>query len=263
MNLRQSLNTTEMFRGLRDSLGRARLSPIEIIALVLALTFAGAVAFYYFTKVQPLDSKLAELQARELEMRQRLEKFNSDEKKRQEQATNADAILVSLKSFDGYLKPDERGMTEIINEIDQLGGKYGVITGDSTYRVDEAEPLYDENGQPIQKQNKNEDKQKIYPALGIDTNVIGEYPNLRRFLADLERSRQFLIINALVFQGESDQVKRASQKSGRQKLQLSSAEAVPVSLKIEMDTYFQSPYKKELSYPADPASEKKVKKAGE
>lgn len=265
MSLRQSLNTTEIFGGLRGLLGRARLSLIETLALILALVFAGAVAFYYFTKVQPLGSELAALQTRELEMSQRLEKFNTDEKKRQDQSANADAILASLKGFDIYLKPDERGMTEILNEIDLLGSKYGVITGDSTYRVDEAEPLYDENGQPIQKPAKSEDRQKIYPALGIDTNVIGEYPNLRRFLADLERSRQFLIINALAFQGESDQVRRAAQKSGKQKLQLSSSEAVPVSLKIEMDTYFQSPFKKEIGRSAaavsDKASEKNVEKA--
>ncbi len=265
MNLRRSLNKTELFGGLREVIGKARLNLVEIIALILALVFAGAVAFYYFTKVQPLEAQLTALQARELEMRQRLEKFNSDEQKRQDQAANADSILASLKGFDIYLKPDERGMTEILNEIDSLGGKYGVITGDSSYRVDEAEPLYDENGQPIQKPSKNQDKQTIYPALGIDTNVIGEYPNLRRFLADLERSRQFLIINALVFQGESDQVRRAAQKSGKQKLQLSSAEAVPVSLKIEMDTYFQSPYKKELNKPvgaaSDKAADKNVEKA--
>lgn len=260
MNLSRNLNTKDLFSGLGVGLQRLRLSFIEVIALILALVFAGAIAFYYFTKVQPLGSQLETLQARESEMRLKLEKFNDDEKKRQEQSSNAEAILASLKGFDVYLKPDERGMTEIINEIDQLGAKHGVIAGDSSYRVDEAEPLYDENGQPIQKAAKNEDKQNIYPALGVDTNVIGEYPNLRRFLADLERSRQFLIINSLTFQGESDQVRRAAQKSGKQKLQLSSAEAVPVSLKIEMDTYFQSPYKKEMNKPPIAASDKSTDK---
>jgi len=236
------LNPKDTFGGLRDVLRSSRLSLIEIIALVAALIFVGVVTFYYFAKVRPLGDQLAALEQREVQAKAQLAKFNTDEKKRQEQASNAETILASLKSFEIYLKSDERGMTEIINEIDSLGKKHAVLTGDSSYRVAEAEQPVDEKGQPKQK-TSGDDKQKIYPALGIDTNVIGEYPNLRRFLADLERSRQFLIINGLMFQGESDKVRQQAQKSGKSKLQLSSPEGVPVSLKIEMDTYFQSPYK--------------------
>lgn len=237
-----NLKTTEILDGLKDALSRAKLNLVEILALVLALVFVGAIVFYYFSKVQPLSSELSALKTREAQIQLQIDKVSTDEKKRNEQAANAEAILASLRNFDVYLKQDERGMTEIINEIDSLGQKHGVLTGDSSYRVAEAEPLAEETGQPAQQKRNDEDR-KIYPSLGIDTNIIGEYPNLRRFLTDLERSKQFLIINAVNFQGESDAVRRASQKSGSQKLQLSSSEAVPVSLKIEMDTYFQSPYK--------------------
>ncbi len=262
MNLRQSLNVKEFSAKARDLAEQSRLSLIEVIALVAALVFVGVVAFYYFSKIQPLQSELSALQEREKEIRSQIDKANSDEAKRQKQASNAELIMASLKDFDRYLKQDERGMTEIINEVDALGKKYGVLTGDSTYRVAEAEPLVDENGQPIpQKTGRENDTQKIYPVLGIDTNIIGEYPNLRKFLYDLERSRQFLVINALTFQGESDKVRREAQKSGSQKLQLSSPEAVPVSLKIEMDTYFQSPYKKETKETNKPVAQSSTKKS--
>jgi hypothetical protein len=248
-----------MIGGLRDAVQGARLSIIEIIALLLALVFAGVVAFYYFTKVQPLQSQLDGLKAREIAAKDQIEKYNTDEQKRQEQASNAEAILASLRNFEIYLKSDQRGMTEIINEVDALGKKHGVLAGDSSYRVAEADQPMDETGQPKQKAS-SEDKQKIYPALGIDTNVIGEYPNLRRFLADLERSRQFLIINGLTFQGESDKVRQQTQKTGKSKLQLG-AEAVLVTLKVEMDTYFQSPYKKEMNNAPAAASNKAPDKA--
>ncbi len=262
MNLRQSLNVREFSARARELAERSRLSLIEVVALVAALVFVGVVAFYYFSKIQPLQSELTALQEREKEIRSQIDKANSDEAKRQKQASNAELIMASLKDFDRYLKQDERGMTEIINEVDALGKKYGVLTGDSTYRVAEAEPLVDENGQPIQqKSGRENDTQKIYPVLGIDTNIIGEYPNLRKFLYDLERSRQFLVINALTFQGESDKVRREAQKSGSQKLQLSSPEAVPVSLKIEMDTYFQSPYKKETKETNRPVAQSSTNKA--
>ncbi len=240
-------DSKQILGGLRDATQGLRLSLVEVIALLTALVFIGVVTFFYFTKVQPLQSQLDTLKEREKTAKQQAEKYTADEQKRQEQASNAQEILASLRTFEVYLKSDERGMTEIINEVDTLGKKHGVLTGDSTYRVAEADQPVGENGQPKQK-TSSDDKQKIYPALGIDTNVIGEYPNLRRFLADLEHSRQFLIINGLTFQGESDKVRQQAQKTGKTKLQMSSPEGVPVSLKVEMDTYFQSPYKKTRNY---------------
>ena len=252
------LKTTDLFGGARNAIGRARLSLIEVIALVAALVFIGVVMVYFFTKVQPLQSQLDMLVERERIAKGKIEKFNTDEQKRQQQASNAEAILASLKTFEIYLKPDERGMTEIINEIDTLGKKHKVLTGDSTYRVAEADQPPDQtvDGTGQQKQKKDEDKQTIYPALGIDTNLIGEYPSLRRFLSDMEHSRQFLIINTLSFQGETDKVKREAQKSGKQKFEPSSPDAALVSLKVEMDTYFKSPYKKEMNQPDGGASDK-------
>jgi hypothetical protein len=235
---RNSSMTKDSSGGWRAWQRRTSLSAVEIVALVGALAFVVSVAFFYFYNVQPLKAELATLQAREVELTARLKQINVDEQKRTEQATNADSILSSLRQFEAYLKPDERGMTQIINEVDLLGKTHKVVIGDASYRVDESEQPTEEG---VQAKQSNDKKQRIYPALGIDTVVIGEYPNLRRFLADLERSRQFLIINGIVFQGESDQVRRQATKAGGPKLQLSSPEAIPVSLKIEMDTYFQAP----------------------
>jgi hypothetical protein len=82
----------------------------------------------------------------------------------------------------------------------------------------------------------------IYPKMGIETTVIGDYPNLRRFLGDLEKSQQFVILNALAFQGEADRVRQAAgNPSSLTRLELGSPDSVPVSLKIELETYFQRP----------------------
>jgi len=238
MSLKTSLSET--FGGLRDVIGRARLSVVEIVFLGAALLFAGFVAFFYFNNVQPLGSALAAREQQIKDLKARIEKLNTEQKKRLTQAANAEKILESLRSFESYLKSDERGMTQLINEIDALGKTHKIITGDSSYRVEEAdEPLLDENGNP-KPQPVNKDKNpKIYPNLGIETMVIGDYSNLRRFLSDLERSKQFLIINALIFQGGDDKIARQLAKTGKQIL--SSPEAIPVSLKIELDTYFQPP----------------------
>jgi hypothetical protein len=238
MNLKT--DTRETFQRLRDSLNRARLSRVELAVLGGAIFFAASVAILYSYKVVPLGFAV-EAQQRQIQaLKTQIEVEDVKEKKRRVQASNAEKILESLRSFDGRLTPDERGMTQIINEIDALSVSHKVVASDSNYRPEEAdEPKLDENGNP-KLQASRDKKPKIYPNLGVETTVIGDYPNLRRFLSDLERSKQFLIINSLSFQGGDDRVVRQLAKGGKQ-IELSSPEAVPVSLKIELDTYFQPP----------------------
>ncbi len=238
MNLRRIIN----FSGVGETLRRVRLSALEIIFLVTALVFVALVISFYLTKVQPLNSEMAGLKNRETELRTRLQKMTSDEKKRLDQASNAEKIIDSLGKFQGYLKPDERGMTQIINEIDNLGRTHKVIVGDASYRPLEPEATAEDDGSGKAQKASYEKKINLYPSLGIDTTVIGDYLNLRGFLADLERSNQFLIINSLSFQGEAEKVRQMAARGGQaQQIQLSGPEAVPVSLKIEMDTYFRRP----------------------
>jgi hypothetical protein len=234
-------NLSDIFNGLRETIGHTRLSVVEIVFLCAAIFFASLVTVFYFSKVQPLGPELASRDQQIKDLKARIAKLNTEEKKRMDQAANAEKILESLRSFESLLKADQRGMTQIINEIDALGKTHKIVVGDASYRVEEAdEPELDENGNPKPPAASKDKKPKIYPNLGIDTMVIGDYANLRRFISDLERSKQFLIINALAFQGGDEKIIRQLAKGGKQ-IQLSGPEAIPVSLKIELDTYFQSP----------------------
>lgn len=239
MNLKTSLS--ESFSGLSEAFGRARLSVVEIVFLCAAIFFAGFVAVFYFNKVQPLGSELEARDQQIVNLMAQIKKMDLEGRKRMDQAANAEKILESLRGFESHLKPDERGMTQIINEIDELGKTHKIVVGDAGFRFEEAEETQlDENGNPKPQAVSKDKKHKIYPNLGIDTMVIGDYSNLRRFLSDLERSKQFLIINALTFQGGDEKIIRQLAKGGKQ-IQLSGPEAIPVSLKIELDTYFQAP----------------------
>jgi hypothetical protein len=238
MNLKTSFS--DAFVRARNAVRRARFSVAEIAFLGAAMIFASGVALFYSYKVLPLGYMVSARQRQIKDLKTQIEKLNTEERKRRDQASNAEKILESLSGFESRLTPDERGMTQIINEIDALSSTHKVIAGDSNYRPEAAdEPQLDENGNPKPRPNRDK-KPKIYPNLGVETTVLGDYPNLRRFLSDLERSNQFLIVNSLTFQGGDDRVARQLAKGGKQ-LQLSSAESVPVSLKIEFDTYFKPP----------------------
>jgi len=238
MNLKT--DTREMFNKLREAIGRARLSSIEIIFLSAAILFSSAVALFYSYKILPLGYTVEDRRQQIQNMRKRIQNLNADEQNRLTQASNAEKILESLRGFESRLTPDESGITQIINEIDALSVTHKVAASDSNYRKEDAdEPKLDENGNPKPQPNRDR-RPKIYPNLGVETTVVGDYPNLRRFLSDLERSKQFLIVKSLTFQGGDDRLTRQLTKGGKQ-IQLSSPEAVPVSLKIELDTYFQPP----------------------
>jgi len=238
MNLKTGIH--EIFRRLRDAISRARLTTFEMAVFGAAILFAFAVGIFYSYKVAPLSFALAARQRQIQDLKASIEKLNIEEKNRLDQASNAVKILESLRGFESRLAPDGSGITQIINEIDALGGAHKVVASDSNFRKEEAdEPKLDENGNPRLQQNRDR-KPKIYPNFGVETTVVGDYPNLRRFLSDLERSKQFLIVNSLSFQGGDERIARQLTKGGKQ-IELSSPEAVPVSLKIELDTYFQPP----------------------
>ena len=219
-----------------------RMSTVETLSVIGALVFIVIVLLFYFLQVKPLAEQASLLRNREYDLRLQLEKRNSEEVKRQDQSNNSERIIGSLTQFERGLKADELGMTQIINEIDTLGRSNKILIGDASYRLDEGDASFDEKGAPVAATSANEKKPSVYPVMAIDTTVIGDYPNLRRFLAALEKSNQFVIINSLAFQGEGDKVRRETSKVGAAaQVELGSPESVPVSLKIELDTYFQKP----------------------
>lgn len=237
MNLKTDIR--EIFNRARDAVKRARLSAVEIVFLSSAILFACAVALFYSYKVAPLGFMLSARQRQIQDLKTQIENLNLEEKKRQDQSSNAEKILESLRGFESRLYQDERGMTQIIDEMDDLSVTHKVLVEDTSYRPEEADKLQlDENGNPKPQQIRDR-KPKIYPNLGIETTAIGDYPNLRRFLLELERSKQFLIVNSLAFQGGDERTTRQLARGGKQP-QLS-GDAPPVSLKIELETYFQPP----------------------
>jgi hypothetical protein len=244
MNLKTKINTTEILNVLRDLHRRVRLSLFEISSLAAALIFAMIVLFFYLTKIQPLSSQVAALRDRETELLLQLNKLSSEERKRAEQSANAENILDSLTKFEGTLKSDERGMTQIMDEINALCKTHKILSEGSSFNLTEPAPITDENGNPVARRVIQE-RIEFYPVFAIDTTVTGDYRNLRRFIFALERSKQFLVINSVQFQGEADKLRRTQGNPGRPNQQVElTPDAIPVSLKIEMDTYFQKPAEK-------------------
>jgi Tfp pilus assembly protein PilO len=82
--------------------------------------------------------------------------------------------------------------------------------------------------------------QSVYPGLGVSLTVEGPYANVRRFVRDIEASRQFVIINAVELEGANN--------TGAQPIVQTGPGAAPatntppssiVSLRLDMAAYFR------------------------
>jgi hypothetical protein len=246
------LNTSDLLDGVRGFFSSLRLTLVESIFLVAAILFASFVAFFYLTKIQPRYSEIADLKARlkTAEMKILEQSRQADALKRQRE--HKENILESLTDFEEMLKDRVTGHTQMITEINHLARAHSLMTPGFTYQpkgseLAEATPALPPAAEPGSSPapapplKLNRDL-SVYPSLGIDTAVEGDYRNLRKFIYDLERSRQFLIISAVAFQGVDEKTR---QIKGR--VVPSAIGNVPdpgtqnIALKIELDAYFQKP----------------------
>lgn len=243
----------------RDLFVKFHLSAWEWVSLAATLIFAGVVTFYYLNSTQPFRSKLSELRTKEKSLLLQLTKAAEEQKELGEQRANADKILDSLDGFESHLHNRKVGITAIIDEVNQIAKANRVQAGDISFRTAAPEPLPGE-GQPgagpaatrtpITKRDK---LPVVYEGLGIDTTVEGDYADLRRFIAALERSRNFIIINTITLQSIDEKQRSkfkvgnpggvagpgmAAGQPGAPGMDAEGPNKIVVSLKIEMETHF-------------------------
>lgn len=246
------LNSSDLLDSVRSFFSGLRLTLVESVFLIAAVLFASLVAFFYLTRIQPRYSEIADLKSR----------LKTAETKIAEQKTRATAlttqrehkenILGSLTEFEEMLRDRVAGHTQMVTEINQLARAHMLMTPGFTFQPTSSElatasPTVAASAEPGSSPTpappvKLSRELNVYPSLGIDTTVEGDYRNLRKFIYDLERSRQFLIINAVAFQGVDE---RGRQAKGR--MMPTAAGNMPelvtqnIALKIELEAYFQKP----------------------
>jgi hypothetical protein len=145
-------------------------------------------------------------------------------------------ITESLDNFEvNHLLLPERGRLALYDVLNELIRKGGVRnTAGPTYAALEASTLKTTTSG---SKTVNTKWQSIYPGVAIGVTVEGQYANLRRFIRDLETTRQFIIINSVELERstETNSVAVASEQGAPAEGGRSSL----VSLRLEMATYFQ------------------------
>jgi Tfp pilus assembly protein PilO len=148
-----------------------------------------------------------------------------------------DRIATSLTDFESsYLPSSGEGKLEFYDELNQLIVKNGLRnTSGPTYS-----PLEPTGTKQVGARTTTTKWQSFYPGIAVLVTVEGSYHDLRRFIRDLERSKQFTIINQVELQrANENEVPVAAEGSPEGAPAPAGPRGSIISLQLNLATYFR------------------------
>lgn len=228
--IRARINTLSTSRQ-QGMVGPAELVALAGSALILILVI---VAYFYF--LLPARSRLEALQLERARLQTQLRNSQDVVKKGQTTESTVLTITQSLDEFENhYLTIADRGRISLYDSLNQLIRKNGLRnTSGPTYLP--LDPIGSKTASGAARA-ANTKWQSVYPGIAVSVTVEGQYQSLRRFIKELEATRQFIIINSVELEKATD---TSSAPVAAEDGTISSAPAPSlVSLRLEMSTYFQ------------------------
>jgi hypothetical protein len=225
----------------------------EFAALAFAALLLLAAVLSYLLLLVPQNSRKASLEAEAESLRPLLLSQQSNIGSSQDTAQRVNDILSSLERFEtGHLGIASSGSKTLYEELNRLITKNNLrISGGINFtQLQEAVPGA-ENAQRARRQGSGEQSaqrvvQSIFPGIGVTLTVEGTYPNLRRFIRDIEGDRrQFIVINTVELEGTTDADAAAQFAPPATNGAVPGAQpqaptrGTVVSLRLDMATYFR------------------------
>ena len=213
--------------------GFAEVAGLAGSCLVLLLVL---LSYLYFlvperSRVNSLNEDKARLQAN----LQTLSGVVDREKNTKDQV---DQIAASLTGFESsYLPRPDQGRLELYDELNQLIVKNGLRnTSGPAYT-----PLDAAGTKSVSGKTTTTKWQSFYPGISVLVTVEGQYQDIRRFVRDLERSKQFVVINQVELQRANENSAPVSADGGEGATPAagSGGRGSLISLQLNLATYFQ------------------------
>ncbi|HEY6805147.1 MAG TPA: GspMb/PilO family protein [Pyrinomonadaceae bacterium] len=220
------------FTRLIESRRSKMFGPAEAVALVTSCFVLLLVILSYLYLVVPARARLATVKVDQSRVQANVDKLKGLVHEGQNTEQTVDQIMTSLNDFESVslVKSDE-GRMSLYGELNELIIKNGLKnTSGPAYTA--LEPL----GTKVTPGGTSVSTkwQSVYPGIGVVVTIEGPYQNLRHFIQDLERTKQFVIINQVELQrAENSSQIAASAEEG------SGTRGSQVSLQLNMAMYFQ------------------------
>jgi Tfp pilus assembly protein PilO len=245
------------FDKLKRSSGLRVIGVPELIGLSCAALLALLTIFAYLYFLAPAYSRLELAKSERERLKGQVHASQVNLKEDTDARSSVDRINASLNDFEGnLLAAPGSGRISLYTELNDLIRSNGLRnTSGPSYTT--LEPLGTKGQvQPTLSAEKqsNAKWQSIYPGVSVSVTVEGPYQSVRHFVHDIEKSRQFLIINAVELEGvmqsgaatqEISPIRTpAPVRGGRTTLpsnvpQPASARGTLVSLRLDLATYFR------------------------
>lgn len=206
--------------------GVAEIAALCVSCFVLILVL---VSYLYF--LLPARSRLQTLKADRAQLLSNLQRSQDIARRDRSVQETVDRLAASLEHFEkSGLASEDQGRMDLYEQLNELIVKNSLRnTSGPTYTA--LEPA----GSQTPGKATSTRWQSAYPGIAVDVTVEGPYQNVRRFIREIENSKQFVVINQVELQ-------RATQNNSS----LDAAAATGsgsnnslVSLQLNMATYFQ------------------------
>ena len=166
---------------------------------VLLLAFA---AFSYFYLLAPAQAQRTELIDERTRSQALLNSSNDGAEGAAQNASPAE-IVSSLRRFEAeHLPAQTEGQTRIIVELNEIVRRNNVRNPKLDFTTLEA---IDASGDTTRRRSSGTQLQAVYPGIGVQLSVEGDYQNLRRLIRDIESSTQFVVVNGIEFEDVTTQ----------------------------------------------------------
>jgi Tfp pilus assembly protein PilO len=203
----------------------------EVVALAGSCFVLVLVLLSYLYFLVPARSRIASLNADRKQLQTNLQTLDSVVNKETDTKNQVDRVAASLEKFEtAHLMRQDQGRLDLYEELNRLIVKNGVRnTSGPTYTPLDPTGTKSASGKSITTK-----WQSFYPGIAVMVTVEGQYQDVRRFIRDVERSKQFVVINEVELQRANENSAPASAEEGG-----SGTKGSLVSLQLNMTTYFQ------------------------
>jgi hypothetical protein len=228
-----SVRVSEFLASRRGKMfGLAEVAALAGSCFVLALVL---LSYIYF--LVPARSRLASLNVELKQTQTNLQTLGNVFEKDQDTQQTVDRAAASLNKFETeHLMRVDEGRMDLYGELNQLIVKNGVRnTSGPTYTALDPSGTKSNSGKTVVTK-----WQSFYPGIAVMVTVEGEYQNVRHFIRDVERSKQFVVINEVELQRASENNAPVSAEEGAGGAG-SGTRGSLVTLQLNMATYFQRP----------------------
>ncbi|HUK90748.1 MAG TPA: hypothetical protein VLZ81_10140 [Blastocatellia bacterium] len=224
------------------------LTKVELIAGVVTVAVLIATVAYYVISLRPVHARVAEARARRSAQEKILTDLSPRQGSTESPKTQIKLAKASLDDFkDQWLKPMTGGRITVINQLNELvaADKVHLTSGiemhiakkgarsESSSAASDSSNSDDDAKSGSASRSKKSDVLDVYPKVQFRFSVVGRYEDVRKFLKDLQTTKEFLVIDSMVLADVEAKGSRGSRGANF------GAGAVGIGLSATVTAYFR------------------------